>query len=113
MRHNINASYGWLTPCGILYGCKWADHLALALEIVDNYRGLSGDEDLYNADDELIKKGYMKLTNNLSCIGYGWWPKDCDITQAQLNTIYEWCDVNDAIAPNWILRKLHFKETAL
>lgn len=108
LKHDISAGFGWLAPDGRLYGCDYAHHFALAIDLIRKIRGLSPEDWIdeiscdrpRQADDVLYKLGYMQLQDG-TC-GYDWWPHDGKPTQAQLNTIYEWVDYHESFVPDWI-----------
>ena len=111
MKHNIKAQQGLLSPGGKLYKCDWAQHLELAIEILKNNYNSEYKEKYdyeYQPQDILSKLGWIVLTNPPHYMGYAWFPQ-IELTQAQINTIFDWEEANDSFVPMWILEQLKQK----
>lgn len=82
----LNTESGWLVPDGTLYPCQLRGHGQLACDL--GYRHLNG----FSHDPRLCH-----LTG-------GRWLKmpDSQPTQAQLTTIWEWCQHHGRNLPFWV-----------
>lgn len=86
---NLKMCDAWLSPKGELFYCEC--HYTGAEEILEVVFGESDDRHILNADDRLKEKGFVKLTTSAM------WRvrfndfKNMDLTQPQINKIFNWC----------------------
>lgn len=90
-KHDITATSGWLSPDGFLYPCEWGGHEELARQLGLIYAPLHGVRDWLHLNDGMWRDPAMWDDANTPV----------SITQAQVDTIYEWCLAHDARVPAW------------
>ncbi len=105
LRHSLKYDNGWLSPEGKLYGCCFAKHVELSYEIIRKRFG----EDYFEDSDYLCpsifleNQGWLKLHDGrLAYGGPGFIPAGYTITQAQLDTIFDWCKRHKVKMPVWV-----------
>jgi hypothetical protein len=93
--HTLHCNNGWLSPEGELYPCLFAGHTRLG-QTLEKMHGAKFFDHRY-----MEKLGWIKLSTSLAG-WYQWIPEDATPTQAQIDTIYEWCKVNKAKLPTFL-----------
>lgn len=81
----LRTTTGWLSPTGKLYPCEYFEHdyTARSLGFRQTLRGDNG--------------GFVKLQIGEWLQPYG------DLTQAQIDTIFDWCQVHGQKIPLWMM----------
>lgn len=86
---SLKSAYGWIAPNGDFYGCQRKGHSYLADCLWDQFYAkdvLKQENSEYNIE----QKGWLKVTD--SCVdGELLLLCEKDLTQAQLDTVFDWC----------------------
>ena len=90
---------GYFAPDGKFYGCKKFEHNKLAEKICKDFYKIK----IEYSHKFLEKRGWLLLTTTFVFGLYDIIPHNENVTQAQLNTIYDWSKYNNNIElPKWI-----------
>jgi len=80
-QHNLQHSYGWISPDGIFYGCEKYEHIKRSEFLLPNYP---------NSEAKLEYDRWIKVSEELNdkiiCFG--------KVTQAQIDILSDWCIVH-------------------
>jgi hypothetical protein len=79
--YNLLSTNGWLSPEGVLYACRWRQHLFICLAM-----------NLQNEGD-MERLGYIKLTNLKWLVGGRYLSQTP--TRMQKETIKRWYEMNE------------------
>lgn len=88
MKNNLKFSDGWIDPYGKFYGCKPAEHSKIGVHHF------------------LLEDRWIKISSycggHIFCRHFP--------TQAQINTFYDWCEVNNDMRMWRIFKEKHLNE---
>ena len=89
----LKTDTGWLLPDGKLYACSYRGHEALAFRLgVESYNVFFGVPGWLHLED-----GTWRMPNALRHEGM----QPTVVTQAQIDTIFDWCRVHGKDLPDW------------
>ncbi len=91
----LMATNGWISPDGVLYACKYWEHIDLAIFLVRKLK-LNESE---SEERVLEKAGWIKLQmSNFDsrALFYRWigFENDYEVTQKQFDIIFDWCQLH-------------------
>lgn len=93
----LKTDTGWLLPDGKLYACRYREHERLAWQLGagDRYHMFFGVPGWLHLED-----GTWRVPNALRHEGV----EPTVVTQAQIDTIFDWCQVHEKELPDWLGR---------
>ncbi len=118
LEHTLKIANGWISPAGILYPCRYAAHADLSRRLMrENIVGLCADP-----QRELERKGWVKIKTNgglfeanefTSIIPFseGRYEDWAMVTQKQMDTIFDYCQVHQIEIPKELRPKMDSDES--